>query len=200
MPRGGIVLAGLLLGVLSMSGGAPAGAQSAGGEVAVSGSVVPVQGGAAGAGSSSEAADAPGYPWLWPVEGPRRVIAPFRAPAHEYGPGHRGMDVVAEIGSDVFAPADGVVAFRGTVVDRPLLTLDHGGGYVTTWEPLESTLVPGDIVTAGTAIGAVARGGHSVSGSLHVGVRVDDGYANPRPLFGEVPRAVLLPCCEALEP
>lgn len=190
------MFAGLLLSALWMLGVVPAGAQSAGAELSLDSGALLAGGGAAGSGPSGEAADAPGYPWSWPVVGPRRVVAPFRAPAHDYGPGHRGMDIAAEVGGEVRAPVDGVVAFRGTVVDRPLLTLDHGGGYVTTWEPLESALMPGDIVTAGTAIGAVTQGGHSVRGSLHVGVRIDGDYANPRPLFGDVPRAVLLPCCE----
>lgn len=105
------------------------------------------------------------------------------------------MDIAAAMQAPVLAPADGVVAFSGTVVDRPLVTLDHGGGYVSTWEPVESPLSPGDVVEAGAVIGTLAGGGHSVPGTLHVGVRLDGQYVNPRPLFGEVPRAVLLPCC-----
>ena len=138
---------------------------------------------------------APGHPWLWPTDGARLVIAPFRAPAHDYGPGHRGMDVAAEPGSPVRAPAAGVIAFRGTVVDRPLITIDHGGGYVTTLEPVASELSPGDAVAAGEPLGTVAAGGHAPRGTLHVGVRVDDVYVNPRGLFGRPPRAILLPCC-----
>lgn len=138
----------------------------------------------------------PGYPWSWPVGGARSVVAPFRAPAHEYGPGHRGLDIAADPRAEVHAAAAGIVAFRGTVVDRPLLTIDHGGGYVSTWEPLDSDLIPGEAVAAGAVIGTVASGGHSVPGTLHVGVRRNDQYINPLPLFGDVPRAVLLPCCE----
>ncbi|WP_313355689.1 M23 family metallopeptidase [Microbacterium sp.] len=134
--------------------------------------------------------------WEWPVDGARSVVEPFRAPAHEYGPGHRGMDVAAVAGADVRAPAAGVVAFRGTVVDRPLITIDHGGGRVSTWEPVASALSPGDVVSAGDLIGTVAAGGHAERGTLHVGVRLDVRYVNPLPLFGEVPRAILLPCCE----
>lgn len=133
--------------------------------------------------------------WSWPVETGRRVIEPFRAPAHDYGPGHRGMDVAAAPGVPVRAPADGVVAFRGVVVDRPLITIDHGDGLVSTLEPAASDLAPGDVVTEGQPVGVVASGGHSVSGTLHVGVRWNDRYINPLPLFGGVPRAVLLPCC-----
>ncbi|MCE7482446.1 MULTISPECIES: murein hydrolase activator EnvC family protein [Microbacterium] len=137
----------------------------------------------------------PDPPWTWPVDGARTVTTPFRAPAHEYGPGHRGIDMSAPVGTVVRAPADGVVAFRGVVVDRPLLTLDTGDGLVTTFEPLESTLSPGAVVVAGQEIGTVARGGHTPAGELHLGVRYRDVYINPMLLFGEVPRAILLPCC-----
>lgn len=139
----------------------------------------------------------PEPPWLWPVDGPREVTAPFRAPAHDYGAGHRGIDLSAPIGSVVRSPADGVVAFRGVVVDRPLLTIDHGDGLVTTFEPVESALVPGTSVTAGEEIGTVAHGGHSPAGQLHLGVRYNDVYINPMLMFGDVPRAILLPCCAA---
>ena len=134
--------------------------------------------------------------WQWPVEGAREVREPFQAPAHEYGPGHRGLDLAAPVGAAVRAPADGVVAFRGVVVDRPLLTIDHGGGIVSTFEPLESDLDPGSVVHAGDEIGAVATGGHSAAGTLHIGVRLDGVYLNPMLMFGEVPRAILLPCCD----
>lgn len=146
--------------------------------------------GGAGAADEDEGA------WRWPVDGARSVVEPFRAPAHEYGPGHRGMDVAAAAGAVVIAPAPGVVAFRGAVVDRPLITIDHGGGRVSTWEPVSSTLSPGDSVDAGDPMGTVAAGGHAAGGTLHVGVRLDGHYINPLPLFGKVPRAVLLPCCE----
>ncbi|WP_433586701.1 murein hydrolase activator EnvC family protein [Microbacterium hydrocarbonoxydans] len=136
--------------------------------------------------------------WLWPVDGPHTVVAAFRAPAHEYGAGHRGIDIAAPIGAAVRAPADGVVAFRGTVVDRPLITIEHEGGFVTTFEPLLSELSPGDAVSAGDVIGAVDVGGHAAAGTLHIGVRLHGVYVNPLLLFGEVPRAVLLPCCEPL--
>ncbi|MDT0157068.1 M23 family metallopeptidase [Microbacterium sp. ARD32] len=140
-------------------------------------------------------ADAPGHPWQWPVNGAREVVEPFRMPTHDYGPGHRGMDVAAAPDAPVRSPADGVVAFRGVVVDRPLITIDHGGGHVSTLEPVASELRPGQPVKAGDVVGSVSHGGHAVRGSLHVGVRIDGEYVNPRGFFGLAPRAVLLPCC-----
>lgn len=135
--------------------------------------------------------------WSWPVEGPRNVVAPFRAPVHEYGPGHRGIDLSAAAGTVVRAPADGVVAFRGVVVDRPLLTIDHGDGLVSTFEPVESALVPGAVVRMGEDLGTVAGGGHASPGTVHLGVRINGVYINPMLLFAAAPRAMLLPCCDA---
>lgn len=132
-------------------------------------------------------------PWTWPAEGAHRVETPFRAPAHRYGPGHRGMDIAAA--GPIRSPADGVIAFRGTVVDRGVLTIDHGDGYVITLEPVTSDFAPGDVVEAGQVIAQASTGGHAASGTVHVGVRRDGEYVNPRPLFGEIPRAILYPCC-----
>ncbi|MGB4779234.1 murein hydrolase activator EnvC family protein [Microbacterium sp.] len=132
--------------------------------------------------------------WQWPVR-PPVVVEPYRAPAHPYGPGHRGIDLKAAVGSPVTTPADGVVAFAGTVVDRPLVTIDHGEGLVTTLEPVTPSLPIGAVVTAGDVVGTVAVGGHAAPGSVHFGVREDGEYLNPMLLLGGVPRAVLLPCC-----
>ena len=134
-------------------------------------------------------------PWVWPVQGTHRIIQPFVAPAHDYGPGHRGMDVGIAPGQDVRAPFDGVVAFRGTVVDRPLLTIEHPEGYVLTLEPVQSSLKPGTTISRGDQLGSVATGGHTEPGALHIGVRIPPDYLNPRPFFGDVERAILLPCC-----
>ncbi|REJ04766.1 M23 family peptidase [Microbacterium bovistercoris] len=149
------------------------------------------------AGDDTQAADAAlpaDAPWIWPVEGARTMTAPFRAPAHRYGPGHRGMDITAS--GPLRSPASGVVAFRGTVVDRGVLTIDHGDGYIITLEPVTSALTPGDVVEAGQVIAEASAGGHALPGTVHVGVRLEGEYVNPRPLFGDMPRAILYPCCD----
>ncbi|MBS1698121.1 MAG: M23 family metallopeptidase [Actinobacteria bacterium] len=180
-----LVLLAVLLGALvPVLGRAPAPAAGAAGIAA-----------AAAADPNSPTAAAPALPdgdWLWPVEGRRAVVAPFRAPAHAYGPGHRGIDIAAA--GAVRAPADGVIAFQGVVVDRPLLTVDHGNGLVTTFEPATSALAPGTPVRRGDVVASTATGGHAPAGALHVGVRWNGVYINPMLLFGGVPRAVLLPC------
>lgn len=133
--------------------------------------------------------------WSWPVSPPRITVA-YRAPAHAYGPGHRGIDLAGAVGAEVRPPDDGIVAFVGVVVDRPLITIDHGGGLVSTMEPVRATVSLGASVHRGQPVGTVGTGGHTTPGELHLGARRDDVYLNPLRLLGEVPRAVLLPCCE----
>lgn len=130
--------------------------------------------------------------WTWPAA-PVQVVRPFVAPAHAYGAGHRGVDIAAT--GPVHSPADGIVAFAGTVVDRGVLTIDHGDGLVSTLEPVETTLRPGDAVARGQEVATAASGGHAPPGTVHFGVRLHGEYINPLLLLGGVPRAVLLPCC-----
>ena len=132
--------------------------------------------------------------WLWPVRS-FRLERPFVAPPHEYGSGHRGIDLDVRGEDLVRAPADGVVAFSGRVAGRGVLTIDHGGGLVSTLEPIESDLAAGTALAAGADVGRLSTGGHTTPGSLHLGVRLDGRYINPLLLLGGVPRAVLLPCC-----
>jgi murein DD-endopeptidase MepM/ murein hydrolase activator NlpD len=132
--------------------------------------------------------------WVWPLERWRLARA-YVAPPHRYGPGHRGVDL-APVGPGVVrAPAPGVVAFSGPVAGRGILTIDHGDGLVTTLEPVDSELRPGDAVAQGAPVAVVALGGHSEPGLVHFGVRRHGEYINPMLLLGGVPRAVLLPCC-----
>lgn len=144
--------------------------------------------------SSSLAADADlaGRGWVWPVS-PVDIARAYEAPAHEYAPGHRGIDLVAD--REVRSPQSGAVAFAGSVAGRKVLTIDHGDGLVTTFEPLETGLRPGDVIARGEVIGAVSTGGHAEPGTVHFGVRLEGEYVNPLLLLGGVPRAVLLPCC-----
>lgn len=132
--------------------------------------------------------------WLWPVQ-PFRLERPFVAPPHEYGPGHRGIDLTMLGENVVRAPAEGVVAFSGQVAGRGILTIDHGGGLVSTLEPVDAVLPAGTPVAAGAEVGSVSIGGHTAPGAVHFGVRLDGSYINPLVLLGGVPRAVLLTCC-----
>ena len=130
--------------------------------------------------------------WLWPVAEPHAVARAYLAPATPYSAGHRGVDLRAEEGASVRAPADGVVRFAGWVVDRPVLSVTHGGGVVSSYEPVESSLSEGDVVRRGDVIGTLLAG-HCRSPCLHLGVRIDGEYVSPLLFLGGQPRAVLLP-------
>ncbi len=110
---------------------------------------------------------------------PFRLERPFVAPPHEYGPGHRGIDLTVLGENIVRAPADGVVAFSGQVAGRGILTIDHGAGFVSTLEPVDSVLAAGTPITAGAEVGSVSTGGHTAAGAVHFGVRLDGSYINP---------------------
>ena len=136
--------------------------------------------------------------WRGPVH-PFRIVEAFVAPAHEYGPGHRGVDIAPSDPARVISsPAAGVIAFAGPVAGRGVVTIDHGGGLVTTLEPVSPEATVGEAVVAGEPVGTLSTGGHTPPGALHFGVRLDGEYINPLLLLGGVPRAVLLPCCEPI--
>jgi len=130
-------------------------------------------------------------PWSWPVDPPHVVVRPYLAPESPYAAGHRGVDLAAPDGV-VYAPADGVVHFAGTVVDRPVLSIEHPGGVLTSYEPVASLLVEGEQVERGQVIGTVEPG-HCSRLCVHFGVRVHGLYASPLAWLGGVERAVLLP-------
>ena len=130
--------------------------------------------------------------WLWPVAEPHAVARQYLAPATPYAAGHRGVDLSAPEGASVLAPADGVVRFAGWVVDRPVLSVTHSGGVVSSYEPVESALSEGDVVRQGDVIGTLLPG-HCRSPCLHLGVRIEGEYVSPLLFLGGQPRAVLLP-------
>lgn len=121
------------------------------------------------------------------------MLRPFLL-EHAYGPGHRGLDLAAAPGAVIRSPADGTVRFVGWVVDRPVLSIDHGGGLVSSFEPVEALVAEGDAVSRGQAIGTLAASPeHAPAGGLHLGARLAGGYVDPMGLLAEIPRSVLLP-------
>lgn len=144
------------------------------------------------AGHSSEAGTAPAG--VRPVPGV--VLAEFDPPAHRYGPGRRGVRLAAPEGAAVRSVRAGRVAFAGLVAATPWVTVDHGGGLLTSYGPVEPAVVEGQAVAAGDVIGRLVGG--SAEG-LHWGARVDGRYVDPLDLLGRW-RPVLLPREEAAAP
>jgi len=130
--------------------------------------------------------------WEWPVEAPHPIVRPYLAPETPYSSGHRGIDIDAGSLADVLAPVDGVVHFSGVVVDRPVLSILHDGGLISSYEPVSSSLSRGDAVVRGQVVGEV-QAGHCSERCLHFGVRRHGEYVSPLNYLGVIPRAILLP-------
>jgi len=158
--------------------------------------LAPAAGGASAAGSGLPQPErgTTEYPeWVWPVPPPIRVVAPFIAPADRYSAGHRGIDLAVAPGTEVVAAGAGIVRFAGFVVDRFVVSIEHGAGVVSSIEPVEPSVRVGDPIARGEPIGRFVTGGHCAGGCVHFGVRIDDEYVSPLLFLGGVPRAVLLP-------
>lgn len=143
-------------------------------------------------------AAAEGPRWLWPVPAPHRVLAAFEAPLHEYGPGHRGIDIGTRgPGTEVRAVEDGVVRFRGSIAGRGVVSVLHADGLISTYEPVSSEVSAGDAVAAGDMLGVLeedpALSHCPGSVCLHLGARDGDTYRDPLPLLGARGPSVLLP-------
>ena len=112
-----------------------------------------------------------------PVEAP--VSDPFRLPDGPYGPGNRGIEYATVAGDIVRASAGGVVEFAGPVAGNLYVTLDHGGGLLSSYSYLSRMSVSqGDHVVRGDVI-AFASGR-----PLHFSVRKDGEYVDPAAFIG----------------
>jgi len=143
----------------------------------------------------------PAGAWLWPLGGrggrPPAVLEAFDPPARDWLAGHRGADLEAAAGDAVRAPAAGSVAFAGTVVDRPVLTIDHGNGMASSFEPVGGAPPAGTAVAAGATVGRVGAGGHCDGRCVHWGLRLEGVYIDPLDTVADRRPSVLLPIPEA---
>jgi len=119
--------------------------------------------------------------YSWPLSPMPAVAVPSREPTHRFGPGHRGVDLVAAPGSAVIAAAPGTVVFAGLLAGRGVVSLQHADGLRTTYEPVVPVVVAGTTVGPGTVLGTVSAGhGACPTACLHWGVRRERGsYLDP---------------------
>ena len=95
---------------------------------------------------------------------------------------HKGLDFLADLGADVYAPADGRVIFcgpRGAGYGETLV-LDHGFGVQTLFAHLAAFRVAeGAWVQRGQVVAAVGQSGRTTGAHLHYEVRFDGLPYNP---------------------
>lgn len=147
---------------------------------------------------SPGAAGVPAPGWSWPLRPRPAVLRAFDPPARPWLSGHRGVDVEAAYdGAPLVSPAAGIVSFVGIVVDRPVITVDHGNGLRSSFEPVASALRVGAVVAVGDVLGQV-QAGHCgpAPPCLHWGVRRGDEYVNPLAFVTDLRPSVLLPPLE----
>ncbi len=95
---------------------------------------------------------------------------------------HAGLDIAGTVGTEVFAPADGVVIFAGEKTEYGnCVVLDHGRDMTTLYGHLQRFIVKvGDKVTRGQHIAYLGNTGRSTGPHLHYEVRLNGVPVNPR--------------------
>jgi len=129
----------------------------------------------------------------WPLRPRPDVDRLFDAPSPNWNRGHRGVDLAGTPGQPVYAAAAGTVVFAGDLAGRPLVSIAHPGGLRTSYEPVDPSVRPGQLVAAGAALGVLQAGHHGcpVPACLHWGAmwgpasRAD--YVDPLGLLATTP-------------
>ena len=113
----------------------------------------------------------------WLTSGYGRRVSPFTGQPHF----HSGIDIAANFGTPVVAPAAGRVHFVGRkgALGRAVV-LDHGYGLRTTYGHLAETNVKrGQRLERGERLGAVGSTGRSTGPHLHYAISVQGRHVNP---------------------
>ncbi len=142
--------------------------------------------------------------FLWPVGtrsissswGPRvrtkivRVVKARRTRRVKvrYTGSHKGVDLTAPMGADVYAAQDGRVVFSGrNGAYGNCVFIDHGNGVETRYAHHKVNFAQvGDIVRRGQVIAEVGSTGRSTGPHLHFEVRLDGEARNPLPVLNDV--------------
>jgi murein DD-endopeptidase MepM/ murein hydrolase activator NlpD len=159
----------------------------------------------AGTAGSTEfaAADRDSVDLLWPVQtrtissawGPRmrtrviRIKTPTRSRRviRRFLGSHKGVDLSAPKGTDIFAAMDGQVVVSGqTKGYGKYVAIDHGNGVVTLYAHCNKNFVlAGEIVRRGQKIAEVGRTGNATGPHVHFELRMDGVPRNPLPFLND---------------
>lgn len=135
--------------------------------------------------------DAARRPYSWPLSPRPQVVTPYDPPAQRWQAGHRGVDLAGAAGAQVLAAGSGTVNFAGEVAGKPVVSIRHADGVLTTYEPVEASVRAGQSVARGDVIGTLLAGHPGCAAAcLHWGARRGAGssaqYVDPLTLVGAV--------------
>ena len=114
--------------------------------------------------------------FMWPVNGG------YISDGFMEGRVHKGMDIAANAGTDIYAAASGTVIASGWNAGGYgyMILIDHGNGYQTLYAHCSGLVVKtGDLVLKGQLIGQVGSTGDSTGNHLHFEVRYNNVCYNP---------------------
>ena len=122
------------------------------------------------------------FPTLWPVIG--NISSGFGWRSDPFGGAsqfHRGVDIPARTGSNIYATGGGIVIKSGWSSGYgQTVKIDHGGGIVTMYAHNSRNLVvEGQYVARGDVIAFVGSTGRSTAPHVHYEVQVDGVSVNP---------------------
>lgn len=130
-----------------------------------------------------------------PIKQPIQVIAPFEQPREGYY--HQGIDVVAAMGTPIYAVADGMITKAApdskgvNAGGGHMIFIDHGDGSESRYMHLSQYAVAyGDMVKAGDLIGYSGDSGDTTGAHLHYEYRIHGELINPYFIFESLDTAL----------
>jgi murein DD-endopeptidase MepM/ murein hydrolase activator NlpD len=134
--------------------------------------------------------------WVLPIQAPAMLVRSYLAPNSDYSAGHRGVDYSVTSGQKLVSPSDGVIAFKGTVANKPVLSVQHDDGFKSAFEPACSLLPVGSKVLMGQPIGWICpsllyKSHCSPWLCLHFSLRHNGLYLSPLALIGGLAPSVV---------
>lgn len=109
--------------------------------------------------------------FTWPVEGGGEIT-----PGRGFSEWHTGIDIAADLGTNILAADSGVVWFSGRGGSQGNYIIIYHGSYWTLYLHNEVNLVnKGDQVEKGEVIAKLGSTGRSSGPHLHFEIRLDDG-------------------------
>lgn len=118
---------------------------------------------------------------LVPIQDGYQLSARFMQRGRIWSGGiHTGLDFRVPVGTRVYAAASGTIVeagYEGSYGYR--IVIDHGDGYMTSYNHLSTIFETGGFVTAGTNIGLSGTTGNTTGPHLHLEVLKDGQFVNP---------------------